>query len=97
MLLLLEIKGIFMARVEIFTTPFCGFCAAAKALLSKKNAAFEETDVTDPALRAQVMERANGARTVPQIFIDDVHVGGFDDLVELDQEGKLDGMLKGAG
>ena len=83
-----------MKPVEIYTTPTCGYCAAAKRLLRSKGAEFVETDVsTDPALRAAMMERAGGRRTVPQIFIGGMHVGGCDDLYGLDDAGKLDPML----
>lgn len=83
-----------MKTVEIYTTPLCGFCHAAKRLLTKKGVAYRETDVsTDPALRAKMMERAGGRRTVPQIFIGGAHVGGCDDLHALDADGKLDPML----
>lgn len=83
-----------MASVEIYTTPLCGYCHAAKRLLKSKDAAFAETDVSrDPELREQMMERASGRRTVPQIFIDGLHVGGFDELAELERKGRLDPML----
>ena len=83
-----------MKPVEIYTTPTCGYCAAAKRLLRNKGAEFTETDVSvDPALRAAMMERAGGRRTVPQIFIGGVHVGGCDDLYGLDDAGKLDPLL----
>lgn len=83
-----------MSKVEIYTTPICGYCAMAKRLLNAKGAAYAETDVMmDPSKKAEMMQRANGRRTVPQIFIDGVHVGGCDDLMALDAEGKLDPML----
>ena len=83
-----------MAKVEIYTSPLCGFCHAAKRLLKSKGVAFEETNVAlKPGEKAKMIERANGGRTVPQIFIDDVHVGGCDDLYALEQAGKLDPML----
>lgn len=83
-----------MKPVEIYTTPTCGYCAAAKRLLKTKGVAYAETDVSmDPALRAVMMERAGGRRTVPQIFIGGSHVGGCDDLYGLDEAGKLDAML----
>ena len=83
-----------MARVEIYTGMMCGYCAAAKRLLKKKGVEFEETDVTwKPAKRAEMMERANGRHSVPQIFIDGEHVGGCDDLYALDAAGKLDAKL----
>ncbi len=85
-----------MAKVEIYTTMFCGFCGAAKRLLAKKGVDFTEYDVMfTPGLRAKMMERAGGATSVPQIFIDDVAVGGFDELMELEQDDRLDGLLEG--
>ena len=83
-----------MRPVEIYTTPICPYCHAAKRLLQKKGVAFSEFDVSrDPDLRAAMTQRANGRRTVPQIFIGPVHVGGCDDLYDLDQAGKLDPLL----
>ncbi|SFH05092.1 glutaredoxin 3 [Palleronia marisminoris] len=83
-----------MATVEIYTTPLCGYCHAAKRLLKSKDVSFSETDVSrDPDLRAKMTQRANGSRTVPQIFIDDTHVGGYDDLAKLERDGKLDRLL----
>jgi glutaredoxin 3 len=83
-----------MKTVEIYTTPICGFCIAAKRLLNSKNIEFTEYNVMlKPALRAEMTQRANGGRTVPQIFIGDEHVGGCDDLFALEQAGKLDAML----
>lgn len=85
-----------MKPVEIYTTPLCGFCHAAKSLLRRKGVAFAETDVSrDPALRAEMMQRAGGRRTVPQIFVGGTHVGGCDELYALDQAGRLDPMLAG--
>jgi glutaredoxin 3 len=85
-----------MQRVEIYTTPICPYCAAAKRLLAQKGVSYEETDVSrDPALRQAMMVRANGRRTVPQIFIGGRHVGGSDDLHALDHAGKLDALLAG--
>lgn len=85
-----------MKTVEIYTSPLCGYCHAAKRLLTKKGAAFTEYDVSrDPEMRAQMMQRAKGGRTVPQIFIGDQHVGGSDDLHALDHAGKLDALLAG--
>lgn len=87
-----------MKPVEIYTTPLCGYCHAAKSLLRRKGVAFAETDVSrDPALRAAMMDRAGGRRTVPQIFVGGVHVGGCDDLHALEDAGKLDALLAGAG
>lgn len=84
-----------MARIEIYTTPTCGFCMAAKALLESKKAPYDEISVVDRDLRAKMTHRANGRLTVPQIFIDDHHVGGYDDLSALDRAGKLDPLLVG--
>lgn len=83
-----------MAKVEIYTTPTCPYCMAAKALLRKKGVAYEETDVSrDPDLRVAMTQRAGGRRSVPQIFIDGQSVGGSDDIHALDAQGKLDGLL----
>ena len=83
-----------MARVEMYSSMFCGFCARAKSLLQRKGVAFEDVDVMQhPERRAEMRQRAGGRNTVPQIFIDGVHVGGSDDLHALDAEGKLDAML----
>jgi glutaredoxin 3 len=83
-----------MADVEIYTTFLCGFCARAKSLLESKGVAFKEIDVSyDPATREAMTKRANGRRTVPQIFIDGKHIGGSDDLAALDAEGELDKLL----
>lgn len=83
-----------MAQIEIYTSPFCGFCRAAKTLLNKKGVSFSEIDVsTDPARLQEMLSRATGRHTVPQIFIAEVHVGGYDDLAALEREGKLDPML----
>lgn len=85
-----------MPAIEIYTTPFCGFCHAAKRLLNSKGAAFTEYDVSaKPELRREMMQRAMGGHTVPQIFIGETHVGGCDDLYALDRAGKLDPMLAG--
>jgi glutaredoxin 3 len=83
-----------MKSVEIYTTPTCPYCLAAKRLLTKKGVGFAEIDVSrDPSLRIAMTERAGGRRTVPQIFIGGTHVGGSDDLHALDHDGKLDPML----
>ena len=85
-----------MASVEIYTSPLCGFCHAAKRLLSAKGVSFAEFDVSsDPALRQKMMQRANGRHTVPQIFVGATHVGGCDELYALDRAGKLDALLAG--
>ncbi len=82
-----------MAKVEIYTTPTCPYCHAAKALLQDKGVEYEEITVLDPELRASMTERAHGRRTVPQIFIGDTHVGGYDDMAALDRQGGLDPLL----
>lgn len=83
-----------MARIEIYTTPTCPYCHAAKALLADKGADYTEITVLDPALRETMTRRANGRRTVPQIFIDDAHIGGYDDISALDRRGGLDPLLQ---
>jgi len=85
-----------MRKVEIYTTPSCPYCHAAKRLLDRKGVAYSEIDVSrDPGLRQAMTARANGRRTVPQIFVGAVHVGGSDDLYALDHAGKLDPLLAG--
>lgn len=84
-----------MVRVEIYTKAFCGYCARAKALLSSKGTAFEEYDITmGGPQRREMIDRAQGRTTVPQIFIDGQHIGGCDDLHRIDSAGQLDPMLK---
>jgi len=86
-----------MPKVTIYTTPFCPYCHSAKALLRRKNVDFSEVDVSyDAQERQQMMAKANGQRTVPQIFIGETHVGGSDELHALDRQGKLDPLLAGA-
>jgi glutaredoxin 3 len=83
-----------MAVVTVYTGFACSFCQRAKMLLTHKGVEFTEINVAqDPDQRPIMMERASGARTVPQIFIDDLHVGGCDDLYALDRTGNLDGLL----
>jgi len=83
-----------MPPVEVYTTPYCPYCIAAKDLLKRKGVAFTEIDVTgQPEQRAKMVERANGRYTVPQIFIGATHVGGCDDLYALEEDGKLDPLL----
>lgn len=83
-----------MKTVEIYTSPLCGFCHAAKRLLNQKGVDFSEIDVlADPSRKAEMVQRANGGRTVPQIFIGDIHVGGSDELHALERAGKLDSLL----
>ena len=84
------------AQVEIYTTPYCGYCRMAKQLLDRKKIAFREIDVSaNSALRQEMMSRAPGRTTVPQIFIGATHVGGCDDLYELNDAGGLDRLLAG--
>lgn len=83
-----------MNTVEIYTSPLCGFCHAAKRLLNQKGVNFSEVDVlAQPGRKAEMVQRANGGRTVPQIFVGDTHVGGCDDLYALERAGKLDSLL----
>jgi glutaredoxin 3 len=83
-----------MAKVEIYTKDWCGYCARAKALLGEKGVAFEEYDITmDAAKRDEMLSRAPGRTSVPQIFIDGQHIGGSDDLSALNRAGKLDALL----
>ncbi len=83
-----------MAQIEIYTKFLCPYCSRAKALLSSKGASFEELDITmNGALRKTMIERSNGGSTVPQIFIDGVHIGGSDDLAALESRGGLDPLL----
>ena len=84
-----------MKQVEIYTSPLCGFCHAAKRLLNEKGVNFSEIDVlAQPDRKPEMIQRANGGRTVPQIFIGDTHVGGCDDLYALERAGNLDAMLE---
>lgn len=86
-----------MQPVEIYTSPLCGFCHAAKRLLSSKGVSFSEIDIArEPQRRSEMMDRAHGRHTVPQIFIGETHVGGCDDLFALERSGKLDPLLTGA-
>lgn len=85
-----------MRRIEIYTTRYCPYCTAAKNLLSRKGVAFTEIDVSrDVEGRRQMVARAKGSMTVPQIFIGPTHVGGCDDLYALEEAGKLDALLNG--
>jgi glutaredoxin 3 len=84
------------ATVEIYTTQTCGYCRAAKSLLTRKSVAFTEIDVSAGGeVRRAMVVRASGRTTVPQIFINGLHVGGCDDLYALDHDGALDGLLSG--
>lgn len=83
-----------MKTVEIYSSPLCGYCHAAKRLLANKGVSFSEIDVLrNPGQRQEMMQRANGRHTVPQIFIGTMHVGGYDDLSALERSGKLDPLL----
>ena len=83
-----------MAKVELYTTTFCPFCTRAKSLLKSKGVKFTEIDVTEDAeLRNKMVELSGGRRTVPEIFINDKIVGGYDELKALDDAGQLDSML----
>ena len=83
-----------MSAIEIYTSPFCGFCTAAKRLLTQKGISFSEINLmTNPSRKPEMIQRANGGRTVPQIFIGEIHVGGCDELYALERAGKLDALL----
>ncbi len=86
-----------MPPVEIYTTRWCPYCHAAKALLTRKGVDFKEINVSGSSERQAMIERANGSYTVPQIFIGPVHVGGSDDLHALERAGKLDALLADKG
>ncbi len=86
-----------MPKVTIYTTAYCPYCHSAKALLRRKNVDFSEVDVSyDAEERQRMTAKAHGRRTVPQIFIGDMHVGGSDELHALERQGKLDPLLAGA-
>ena len=83
-----------MKNIIIYSTLVCPYCIKAKHLLESKNAEYKEIRIDEhPELVAEVVEKSRGQKTVPQIFIDDYHVGGYDDLYALDKEGKLDPLL----
>ncbi len=83
-----------MAQVEMYTTMWCPYCSRARALLQKKGVAFQEISLDEePGRRTEMVQRAHGGRTVPQIFIDGEHIGGCDDMVALDRAGRLDPKL----
>ena len=83
-----------MAKIEIYTTQICPFCHAAKDLLQQKGASYDEIDVMrTPGARDTMTKRADGGKTVPQIFIDGTHIGGCDDLYALEQKGALDALI----
>lgn len=86
-----------MAEIEIYVSPFCGFCHRAKRLLDTKGVAYREIDIfREPQRRGEMVARAGGRETVPQVFIAGRHIGGSDDLAALDSEGELDLLLDGA-
>lgn len=81
-------------KVEIYTSPWCGYCTRAKRLLDGKGVTYEEIDVmAEPARRAEMTSRAGGRTSVPQVFINGQHIGGCDDTHTLDRDGKLDALL----
>lgn len=82
-----------MKKIVIYTTTVCPYCVRAKALLERKKAIYQEINVEDSKSREEMIQKAGGRRTVPQIFIGDFHVGGCDDLYELDRQGELDKIL----
>ena len=82
-----------MSKIEIYTTNWCPYCHAAKALLDDKGVAYDEIDATDPDVRMDMIQRAHGRRTVPQIFIGERHVGGYDEIAALERRGQLDHLL----
>jgi glutaredoxin 3 len=82
-----------MAEVIIYTTNTCPYCDRAKMLLQQKGLSYDEINVADAQIRDEMIERAGGRRTVPQIFINGTHVGGFDDMYALNQQGKLDEII----
>lgn len=83
-----------MKKITIYTTNVCPYCIRAKALLDRKGYTYEEINAEDEEIRNDMIKKAGGRRSVPQIFIGDTHVGGSDDLYELDKQGKLDKMVK---
>ena len=86
-----------MASVVIYTRPFCGYCARALGLLAQKGADFTEIDIgSEPGRKGEMIQKSGGRSTFPQIFIDDRHIGGCDDLLALDRRGELDRLLQGA-
>ena len=83
-----------MSNVVIYTKDYCPFCHSAKALLESKGVAFTEYDIAaQPELRDEMINKANGGSTVPQIFINDAHIGGCDDMMAIEAQGKLDTLL----
>lgn len=83
-----------MKKITIYTTLICPYCARAKALLKRKGLTYEEINAEDEKVRTEMIKKSGGMRTVPQIFVGDQHIGGSDELYALDQEGKLDELVK---
>jgi glutaredoxin 3 len=86
-----------MAKIEIYTSPWCGYCARAKSLLEHKGAAYQEMDVMEDTAKRHEMRERSKRTTVPQIFINGQHIGGSDELADLEQAGKLDALLAQPG
>lgn len=85
-----------MQSVTMYTKTYCGYCHAAKRLLQKKGVEFTEIDIqVQPELRPEMIQKAGGRTTVPQIWIGETHIGGFDDMYDLEHRGRLDAMLEG--
>ncbi len=80
-------------KITVYTTKRCAYCDAAKTLLQRKGYAYKEVDVSDPDLRMMLIKKAQGRKTVPQIFIGDLHVGSFDELQAFDKRGELDALM----
>jgi len=83
-----------MSKIIIYTKDICPYCNKAKALLQRKNAQYQEIKVISDEIKEEMIKKSNGRMTVPQIFIDDIHIGGCDDLCAMEAEGKLDEILK---
>ena len=84
-----------MKKVVIYTGPMCNFCSAAKHLLNKKKISYEEIDIGyDDKKREEMLKKSNGAKTIPQIFVEDKHIGGYVELKALESKGELDTLLK---
>ena len=82
-------------EIQIYTANFCGYCTLTKKLLTKKNVSFTETNLTvEPDKRSEMVERSNGRSSVPQIFISNMHVGGYDEISQLEKSGRLDDILR---
>lgn len=85
-----------MQGITVYTTSSCPYCVSAKELLNRRGYAFKEVNVSDPSMRTMLVKKAQGRKTVPQIFIGDLHVGGFDDLAALDKSGELEVLMAAA-